>query len=219
MRRSKPKTLPKTRTVLDRLRNEIHSGQLGPGTHLRQAHIAAHYGVSITPVREAFAALEREGLVESNAHRGVTVFLPTVKNVGELFELRIPLESRATELAVPRLTQSDLETLDQLLEELVRSQRDGDLGRGAALNREFHGHIYAASDRKRLIELINELWVSADAYSHQFDAASPRIKQSQAEHKAIYLACAAGAARRAAQAVEDHLRNTHRALTRNLEEA
>jgi len=194
------RSLPKTRTVLDRLRNEIHDGRLAPGTHLRQAHIAEHYGVSITPVREAFAALEREGLVQSNAHRGVTVFMPTVKDVRELFEVRIPLESKATELAVPNLGQGDLSLLAQLMEEIVAAHREGSSDRGADLNREFHGHIYAASDRRRLVELINELRASSHAYSHRFGTMTPRIEESEAEHKAIYPACAAGAPRRAAQA-------------------
>ncbi|MEX2238595.1 MAG: GntR family transcriptional regulator [Dehalococcoidia bacterium] len=63
----------KAEAVWETLRAEILSGRVAEGTHLRQDELAAHWGVSSTPVREAFRRLEAEGLVELLPHRGVRV--------------------------------------------------------------------------------------------------------------------------------------------------
>jgi DNA-binding GntR family transcriptional regulator len=63
----------KADVVYEALQGSILSGQIGAGEHLRQEEVAAHWGVSQTPVREAFRRLESEGLVEYAANRGVVV--------------------------------------------------------------------------------------------------------------------------------------------------
>ena len=63
----------KADAVYDSLQNGILSGRIAAGEHLRQEEVAAHWGVSQTPVREAFRRLESEGLVEYAANRGVVV--------------------------------------------------------------------------------------------------------------------------------------------------
>ncbi len=63
----------KADAVYEALQNAIISGHLQPGEHLRQEEVAEQWGVSQTPVREAFRRLESEGLVEYEANRGVVV--------------------------------------------------------------------------------------------------------------------------------------------------
>src|SRR6478672_1445937 len=63
----------KADSVYDALQSGIMSGRIAPGEHLRQEEVAAQWGVSQTPVREAFRRLESEGLVEHAANRGVIV--------------------------------------------------------------------------------------------------------------------------------------------------
>ncbi|HEV2661690.1 MAG TPA: GntR family transcriptional regulator, partial [Ktedonobacteraceae bacterium] len=79
------------------LRKEITTGHLAAGTHLPQVEIAQRFGVSTTPVREAFGLLQSEGLVQIDTHRGVTVFLPTVQDLVEHYEIRMALEMLAVE--------------------------------------------------------------------------------------------------------------------------
>ena len=86
--------------VSERLRAEIQRGDLPPGTRLRQGEVAARFGVSTTPVREAFALLQAQGLVRIDPHRGAIVFLPTAKDAQELYEIRIALETLAIGRAV-----------------------------------------------------------------------------------------------------------------------
>src|SRR4051794_36845388 len=109
--------VPATRAeaVATELRRLITSGELAPGTHLRQTDIAARFGVSTTPVREAFMILAREGVVRQDAHRGVVVFEPSVKDVTETYEIREVLEGLAAELATKQLTDDDLQALEALV--------------------------------------------------------------------------------------------------------
>ena len=97
-----------TDALVDALRDEIRTGEIEPGSRLRQADVAQRFQVSTTPVREAFAALEREGLLVSSPHRGVVVFKPTVEDLKETYEIRIPLEALATEKAAENMTDDDL---------------------------------------------------------------------------------------------------------------
>src|ERR1700742_4105097 len=90
--------------VAEELRRLILSGELPAGTRLRQVELAQRFNVSTTPVREAFTVLARQGLVRHDVQRGVVVFTPTVGDVLENYEIRIALESLATEIAAKAIS-------------------------------------------------------------------------------------------------------------------
>src|SRR5882724_3312464 len=112
--------IPGTRAavVARELRTLILSGEIPPGNHLRQAEIARRFGVSTTPVREAFVALAREGLVRRDAHRGVVVFSPSLSELAEIYEMRAALESLATELAATTLSARELAAIARVVERM-----------------------------------------------------------------------------------------------------
>jgi DNA-binding GntR family transcriptional regulator len=204
-RRIQPSIVPRTRAeaVAAELRRLIKTGELTPGERLRQADLAARFGVSTTPVREAFTALAREGLVRHDAHRGVVVFAPSLPDLRETYEMRAVLEPLATELAVACLTDSAIGELRCLVEEM----RTASPQRYAELNQAFHRQIYDASARPRLLETIAQLREAAATYLslalHQYDPAYREAAQE--EHEAILGAVEARASRRAAALVRDHL--------------
>ena len=213
---SMPTTI--TSFVADRLRDEIRNGTLPAGTRLRQAHVAANYGVSTTPVREAFAALEREGMLQSNAHRGVVVFEPTTHDLREIYEIRIPLEKLATELGAPNLTDGQLKKLSTLVDRMSVANGRGQWKQAGELNNEFHATIYRAADRPRLVKLIEELRDASRAYIGLFPKLGDRVKEVECEHRAILEECLARRPEKAAKAMEDHLRDTVRVISRVLDE-
>src|SRR5918996_6401711 len=110
-------------TVAQMLRNEIQRGQLPPGTRLRQNEVAQRFGVSTTPVREALALLQAEGLVRIDPHRGALVFHPTVADLRESYEIRGALESLAVTKAIPRLTEDLVKDLQKLIDRM-RKEKD-----------------------------------------------------------------------------------------------
>ena len=107
---------PPTRAgaVAEKLRRLIQSGEIAPGSRLRQNELAERFGVSTTPVREAFAELAREGIVRLDAHRGATVFQPSLDELIEIYEIRGALEPLATELAAARATDEELAELEAI---------------------------------------------------------------------------------------------------------
>ena len=200
------------------MRTEIRSGAIKPGARMRQAQVAEHYGVSTTPVREAFAMLQREGLLHSIPHRGVVVYKPTSEDLREIYEIRIPLEALATERAVPNLTDVDLAHILALLESLVAAEHRADMALSNELNDQFHTRIYVAAARPRLAALISDLRAASRSYTRLFAETVPRLGETEAEHRAIYEACAARAPKRAAAAMVKHLRHTVDVVSVGLEQ-
>lgn len=205
-----------TDALVDQLREDIRSGRIAPGSRLRQAEVAARFQVSTTPVREAFAALEREGLLVGSAHRGVTVFHPTVADLVETYEIRIPLEALATEKGVENMSEETLAELETLLAKMERSADDRK--RYGALNSEFHGKIYHAAGRPKLEKLIADLREASTAYLRFYATISPSARDTQRDHEEIFAAAKARDPKRAAQAMIVHLQHTVQHVSRGLEE-
>ena len=197
-------SLPHTRSqaVADELRAQIMSGVLEAGTPLRQVELARRFGVSTTPVREAFAALLREGLVVGDTHRGVVVFRPSVDVLRENYEIRIALEPLATARAAERITDAEVIELEDLLGQMRGIADPIELFQ---LNRTFHARIYDAAARPRLASLIESLRDAGHAYGNLFTVRAKDRSQAEREHEAIVLALRAGAPARAARAMADHL--------------
>src|SRR5439155_25644681 len=99
------------------LRASILSGQLEGEAPLRQDEIARQFNVSKIPVREALRRLETEGLVEFRPRRGAIVADVKDSNILEFLDIRIALECRALELAIPNMIDSDFELLREVLDE------------------------------------------------------------------------------------------------------
>lgn len=135
--------LSKTEYVLKRLREDIASGLVVPGTSLRQAEIAGRYGVSATPVREALRLLEAGGTVSYAPHRGATVRELSPERVQDVYLLRAEIEGLATAVACERMTDDDLAKIEAVHAEL-NAYRDEDGQQLAILNRRLHFTIYSA---------------------------------------------------------------------------
>jgi DNA-binding GntR family transcriptional regulator len=213
MPESRQDLLPPTRAraVATRLREEIQAGTITPGTRLRQVDIAQRFGVSTTPVREAFATLAREGLVSQDAHRGAIVFAPSVDELAEIYEIRVILEPAATRIAATKMTPDELEEL----EGIVARMRTAKLAEYAGLNTELHTAIYRVADRPLLTEMIENLreraagylLIAVTRYSDDY------MEQVQAEHEEIVASLRDGSPAQSARAVKNHLENSARQVT------
>jgi DNA-binding GntR family transcriptional regulator len=206
-----PITVFTKRTVAEQiataLRQEIVSGQLPAGTRLPQVEIAQRFGVSTTPVREAFGLLQRDGLVQGDTHRGVTVFLPTVEDLIEHYEIRMALEMLAAEKAAACFQAQDALPFVAILDEMYTTN---DAVRYVEWNQQFHLSLYLLAGRSRLVAMIEELRNASLAYNHLYAAADiPKDAQRlDAEHREILAACQANDPLRAANAVRQHIHQT-----------
>jgi DNA-binding GntR family transcriptional regulator len=199
------------------LREEIVTGQLAAGTRLRQNEIAQRFGVSTTPVREAFGLLQSDGLVQIDPHRGVTVFLPTIQDLIEHYEIRMALEMLAAEKAAEHFQAQDAPPLIALLDEMLTTSN---AVRYVELNQQFHLRLYNLGGRSRLVTMIEELRNASLAYNHLYAAADvPRdAERLDAEHREILAACQANDPVRAANAVRQHMQQTIAHVTKLLEQ-
>jgi len=189
------------------LRHEIVTGQLSAGVRLRQVEIAQRFGVSTTPVREAFALLQSDGLVQIDTHRGVTVFLPTIQDLVEHYEIRMALEMLAAEKAAEHFQPQDAPPLVAILDEMHTTS---DAAHYVELNQQFHLRLYRLGGRTRLVTMIEELRNASLAYNHLYAAADvPKdAERLDGEHREILAACQAGDPVRAANAERHHIQQT-----------
>ncbi|MET0561484.1 MAG: GntR family transcriptional regulator, partial [Gaiellaceae bacterium] len=95
------------------LEEAIVSGEIPPGSTLRQEHLSEQFQVSRTPVREALRRLAALGLVSFEPNRGVRVRMLSQDEIREAFMVRAELESLATEIATPKMNDDDLAELER----------------------------------------------------------------------------------------------------------
>jgi DNA-binding GntR family transcriptional regulator len=193
------------RRVYERLRDEIASGVLEPGTQLVEARIAEDLGVSKTPVREALIRLQRDGLVSIEPYRGARVVEPSPTDVREILELRLLLECQvARELAIRR-PPDVIEALRHSIAASRAALTSGD--RTALLDSvtEFSDIQAEACGNSRMAKLLVDLRSVLLVIGATSLRARGREERSIAEHEAILAAIEAGNPDAAASATADHI--------------
>ena len=150
-------TVPPTRTaaVVRQLRDEIVTGELPPGTLIKDAELAARLGVSITPVREAIAQLSVEGLIDIAPNRTRHVTQVTQKNALELIDVMGVLACAGFEWGVENLTETHLDCLRQRQKEFVESLRTGNVLTAGAAGADFSTIVIMASGNRELQPLVD----------------------------------------------------------------
>lgn len=141
------------------IKEGILSGLYQPGSRVTEHEIVESAGVSRTPVREAFAKLQTEGLVNAEPHQGVVVCDLSSEEALEIYELRAMLESYCARLAALRITPNQLLEMRKIAqkqhEEALKERPDIDvIGR---LNAKFHSLMYVASGNQRLNSFLSSL--------------------------------------------------------------
>lgn len=143
--------------VHERIASEIVEGTLKPGTALVQEQVAAQYGVSRTPVRDALAQIAMEGLATLVPGSGYVVNDLTTQDVHDVFEVRYALEQLALRQAIGRHTAAQLVRLRALIDEfeIVDS---ADAGEQFRLGREFHLKLMEPCPNNYLLETLHNIW-------------------------------------------------------------
>jgi DNA-binding GntR family transcriptional regulator len=136
----RPKSL--TETVLAHLRRRIVSGELALGAALSERALAESLKVSKTPVREALAQLRSEGLVTILPQRGAYVFTLSAREVVEICEFRLAIETAALRLALERDREGLADAIARIVEAMAAARREGDQRLYLARDTEFHGALF-----------------------------------------------------------------------------
>ncbi|WP_320507420.1 GntR family transcriptional regulator [Dongia soli] len=199
--------------VADLLRQRILLGVLPAGTPIRQEHLATELGISRIPLREALKQLEAEGFVTIASHKGATVAPLSVAEIEELFQLRLHLETWILSLALPRLTEGDFATLDQLIAE----QRAPDsLPRWGELNWRFHEVMYRPADRPLTLKMLKRIHDNIDRYLRLEVSLSAGRARAFREHEDLLAHCRKGDVAEALDLLERHIQQTADSLIDHL---
>lgn len=194
--------LQSTESIANALRSDILQGIYKSNAPLRQDEIAARFGVSKIPVREALQQLKVEGLVTFFPNRGAVVSSLSSAEVDEIYAMRIALETLALQRAIPHLTIADLTRAEALLDQLDQEEQ---VARWSELNWEFHALLYRPANLPRVMNWVSTLHINVARYMTLYLAGMAYQAASQAEHRAILAACRQGKIELACEQLRQHL--------------
>ncbi len=193
--------------IFDALRESILTGELSPGTQLIEKNLAADFGVSKTPIREALHHLSHIGLVDLETAKGATVHTLTSEEIKDIWEMRQYLEPMALELSIPHLTDDEIEQLRDCLEEARKSLDAGEMKKLSQINTEFHELLYSKADNHLLIQWLDSLSDRRRLVSMNIWDIENNSDTEWKEHQVIFEAVEVRDIPTASQALKDHIAN------------
>jgi len=202
-----------TSRIARSLSQRILTGTLAPGVAVRQDHVAAEFGASHVPVREAFRTLEAQGLLVSEPRRGVRVAPLEPELVLEVTAIRAALEVLALRRGFPRLAAADL---DEARAAISEAEASGAVLVWEAANRRFHRAITAPCGMQRLLATIEDLQRTSARFLFATWQQLDWQPRSEAEHRQILAELQAGRIEPAALALETHILEAGEALATKL---
>lgn len=192
-------------SIAKELEELIFDGTFSDGDRLDEVRLAEQFGVSRTPLREAFQRLALSGLVELIARRGAFVRQPGPVELMEMFEVMAELEAVCGRLAAIRISDQALEHLRGANIKCQAAVDAQDVDTYYAENEQFHRIIYAQSGNSFLEQEASRLHNRLKPFRRQQLRLRGRMKQSMAEHEAIVAALTQGDSENAANALRGHV--------------
>ena len=150
--------------VRDRLLERIVNGSYPPDSRIVETSVAKELGTSQAPVREALRGLAELGVVEKAPFQGARVRRLQPEDLLEAYVVRSAIEALAAKLAVPRMTDADIEDLAGLAEKMTEAAKAGDGRTVAQHDVSFHGRIVELSGNRTLLRV----WRSLEPFSRTY---------------------------------------------------
>ena len=189
------------------IRAALRDGSLPPGMRVTETELAARFGVSRTPVRQAIARLESEGLLTHEARRGLTVTRPDHGQVVELYVMREIMEGAAARLAAQHASDTEIAAMAELIED--EPALFGDARALAALNQRLHGMLYLATHNRYLLRSLEQLSATM-ALLPSLLTLGGRAEAAHAEHRRVVAALSSRDGAAAEEAARHHARAAQR---------
>ena len=187
------------------LREMVIDGRLRAGERLNEVELAAALGISRGPLREAIARLASEGLLTSVANRGAFVRVVTAQALGELYEVRIALETHAVRMTAGRLSEDRVASLRSMLDD---SDRQVATAQVYPHELDFHRELVAVTGNQTLVSAATEVHRQIDLARSRSGHQPARARAAVQEHEDIFEHLVAGRSETAAKALAKHLRSS-----------
>jgi len=143
--------------ILETIRDAILKGNMKPGERVSEPDLAERFGISRTPIREAFRQLESEGYLQVIPRKGAVVASLSERDIEEFYAIKIILEGFAARMAAENLTPKDIERLESINERLQQIAAEGDVKNFFRVHNEFHEVFIKAAGNEKLYEMITQL--------------------------------------------------------------
>ncbi|MER3389754.1 MAG: GntR family transcriptional regulator [Microcella sp.] len=191
--------------IYEKIAAQIASGELAPGQRIIEPDVAAQFGVSLAPVREAFRQLGHAGMVLKMPRRGT--FVATIDEAGarRAYLVRAALERVAAQEFCSHADEHDVRTLRQILDDMVDAANVDDLSRFIERDIEFHRAVWVASKN----DLLGRMWPLVEVSMRGLTLISNRLffgslQEIAATHEPLYRALVERDAAEAAELFERH---------------
>ena len=172
--------------VAERLRQQIFARLLEPGSWIDELKLAAEYGISRTPMREALKVLAAEGLVTMKPGRGAYVTEMSRDDVQQVYRLLGLLEADAAAQVAEQASEADLAELQALHDKLEKQTRSRDAY--FAANEAFHLRLLALGHNRWRAQMVLDLRKVMKLNRHHSLFKQGRLAESLAEHRALMVA-------------------------------
>jgi len=196
--------LSRSEQAYRKLREAIHSGDLKPGDRLLEEKLARSLGVSRTPVHEALARLESEGLAQKDPSRGMIVVELDASLIAELYAVREALEGTAAALAARHASEGEIMTLKQIADRDLSLAEDTE--RLASNNRLFHETLYRSAHNRYLLKTLKALYEFMALVRTSSSYSKQRIQLTIEQHQALVAAIERQDAKGAEELARSHTR-------------
>ncbi len=154
MKKNIEKHLTLREKILETIRDSIISGALRPGEKVAEPELAERFGISRTPIREAFRQLESEGYLHVVPRKGAVVATFSQRDVEEFYAIKSILEGYAARRACEKLTPREIEKLQAINDRLHALAAEGDVKHFFKVHNSFHDLFVKAADNEKLTEML-----------------------------------------------------------------
>jgi DNA-binding GntR family transcriptional regulator len=187
------------------LEAEILSGTLRPGDRLDEVELAARFGVSRTPVRQALHALAAGGLLDIKSRQGACVSSLSIAMLLEMFQMMAELEGLCASFAARRARPEQRRQLQEIHARLVCIFDEDDPEQFYEVNREFHEAVYAAANSEFIADQTLALRNRVSPYRRYVTFQPGRMAATLDEHEEVLKAILASNPAAAQQAMRSHV--------------
>jgi len=185
MKRNIEKHLTLRERILETIRDAIVKGALKPGEKVAEPELAERFGISRTPIREAFRQLESEGYLTVIPRKGAVVTSFSQKDVEEFYAIKSILEGYAARKACQNLSAKEIDKLEAINAKLFQLAEDSDVKQFFKVHNDFHDLFIKAASNDKLCDMIASLVSKFQRLRLASLSLPGRMKVSAQEHEKI----------------------------------
>ncbi|MBL4766796.1 MAG: GntR family transcriptional regulator [Rhodobacteraceae bacterium] len=193
--------------LVERIRPLIVESHLVPGSKVPEKALCERFKVSRTPLREALKVLAAEGLVRLEPNRSAWVTTVTIEEVNEVFPVLTALEALSGELACALITDTEIQDVRRLHENMLESYKKRDLAAYFDINQQIHRAILLAARNTTLTNSCQALSARMQRARYIANMSEERWAQAVDEHEKIINMLEARDGKRLSAVLVEHMRN------------